>query len=168
MPPSLRGDQTSAVTCQSSPDRWWPCSALLETIWIDLAFSSCFCCWFPRQLACKRGAMPNKTGLIGSQISWFIGFESDGLNQKCSAFSYSVVEYKIFYADSLCTLRIFLTVNELFTLRSRYIKRCTFILKVNIIPAKILTIHHQDHATNVHITYSQKQVENTKHPLRIL
>lgn len=37
-PPSLRGDQTSAVTCQSSPDRQWPCSALLGTIWIDLAF----------------------------------------------------------------------------------------------------------------------------------
>lgn len=78
MPSSLRGDQTSAVTCQSSPDRQWPCSALLETIWIDLAFSSCFRCWFPWQLACKRGAMPNKIGLIGSQISWFIGFDSEG------------------------------------------------------------------------------------------
>ncbi len=77
-PPSLRGDQASAVTCQSSPDRQWPCSALLETIWIDLAFSSCFRCRFPRQLACKRGAMPNKIELIGSKIKWFTGFKSEG------------------------------------------------------------------------------------------
>lgn len=69
-PRPRRGHQTSAVTCQSSR---WPCAALLETIWIDLAFLISFRRWFPWQLACERGAMPNKIGLIGARISWFYG-----------------------------------------------------------------------------------------------
>lgn len=77
-----RGHQTSAVTCQSSPDRRWPCTALLETIWIDLAFLICFRCWFPWQLACERGAMPNKIGLIGAQISWFYRVGAWGAESK--------------------------------------------------------------------------------------
>lgn len=92
-PRPRRGHQTSAVTCQSSPDRRWPCTALLETIWIDLAFLICFRCWFPWQLACERGAMPNKIGLIGAWISWFYGVGA------CGAGSRNVQGFVFFFSS---------------------------------------------------------------------
>lgn len=83
VPPHPRsGHQTSTVTCQSRPDSRWPCAALLETIWIDLAFLICFRRWFPWQLACERGAMPNKIGLIGARISWFYGVGAWGAGSR--------------------------------------------------------------------------------------
>lgn len=107
------GDQTSAVTCQSSSDRQWPCTALLETIWIDLAFLIRFRCWFPWQLACKRGAMPNKIGLIGSRISWFYGVGAWGAGPEMFMVFFSIGLSRSVEALSCCTM--FLTVIDPFT-----------------------------------------------------
>lgn len=152
MPSSLRGDQTSAVTCQSSPDRQWPCSALLETIWIDLAFASCFRCWFPWQLACKRGAMPNKIGLIGSQISWFTGFESEG-PEMFIAFLYSVVLQILCAQWGYCSewafhiMALIYQANVCISVLLHW--RWTHFLHIS---NNIL----QNHTANIHITHSQK------------
>lgn len=78
--PSEETTPLPAVTCQSSPDRHWPCSVSLETIWIGIAILSCFHCWFPRQLTYKGGAALRKTVSIRSQKSWYIKFKTQRLS----------------------------------------------------------------------------------------
>lgn len=58
IPSTVPVAQPSAVTCQSDPDRRWPCSPLM--IPVDLVFARWFWGRLLCQLAHERGATPNK------------------------------------------------------------------------------------------------------------
>lgn len=77
---ALCTQKTSAVTCQSNPDRRWPCSALLEMIPVDLVFQRWFCGHFCGNRLVKEVPRHIKWHQL-SRIRWFIELGAEGPDQ---------------------------------------------------------------------------------------